>query len=236
MSKSKGNLSHSRHFLRTYGAGVVYVSVEDAAGDCKIASAFHVGSGWFVTARHVVEHKTLKRIGRTDVTQSSQKGADGRLHTTTIHPDFVSDKVSPPVFHPDDKIDLAVFRCEDFSGPTIRLEPYTNELAYSEYLLDEILVLGYPPIPFSMRPFLVCVLGHVSAVIDHYVVGKRHFILSGTPRGGLSGGVALTLNSQATTLGVVTESLVTQGQSAENGFLTVLSAGVIEEFLHEILT
>lgn len=221
-----------KQVLHQLGSAVLYVSVEDAR-DCGIASAFHLGQGWFATARHVVEHRKIKKIGRLDVTAKTQKTYAGTLATTTTFPAFSSANISPPIFHSDPKVDVAIFQCEEFQGPEIRLELRSETLAYNEFLLEPVLVLGYPPIPFSKEPFLVCIVGEVAAVIEPYHVGRRHFIISGTPRGGFSGGVALTLNAQSTTLGVITESLHSGDGSPESGFLSVVSAEAVKELLLE---
>ena len=98
-------------------------------------------------------------------------------------------------------------------------------------LLDDVVVLGYPPIPLSREPYLVCVPTTVAAVIDHYIVGRRHFVLSAMARGGFSGGVALTLGFASATLGVVTEALTQDAKPTELGYLAVLSAELVIEML-----
>jgi len=175
-----------RDVLRELGSAVVYVSVEDSNSDSSIGSAFHIGEGWFATARHVVENKKILRIGRLDITLQERVDASGNRHRQTIYPEFASSEVSKISFYPDEQIDLAVFHCAAFTGPTIYLDLTTDRIAWNEFLLQEVLVLGYPPIPFAKDPFLVCVRAEVSAVIEHYSVGRRHFVVSGIPRGGFS--------------------------------------------------
>ena len=58
---------------------------------------------------------------------------------------------------------------------------------------------------------------------------KLHFILSATPRGGFSGGVAI--HESGVALGVITSSLVEDNLPEQNGFFAVLSIEPIVEFL-----
>src|ERR1044071_1921868 len=51
-------------YLR-YGPCMAYIAVE-SDGDESIGSAFHVGEGIFVTARHVVEGKRIKEMKVTN--------------------------------------------------------------------------------------------------------------------------------------------------------------------------
>jgi hypothetical protein len=44
---------------------MAYLAIE-RQGNAKIGSAFHIGEGVFVTARHVVENATITEIGITD--------------------------------------------------------------------------------------------------------------------------------------------------------------------------
>lgn len=221
----------ARRVLQEFGSAVVYVSVEDRHRDKSIGSAFHLGKGWFATARHVIDGKQLHRIGRLDITLQERIDASGNRQRQTTYPDFASNQISNIVFYPDERIDLAIFCCAEFIGPAIKLDLSTDRVAYNEFLLQEVLVLGYPPIPFAKDPFLVCLRADVSAVIEHYSVGRRHFILSGIPRGGFSGGVALTLSFPSRTLGVITAALSTEDQPAELGFSAVLSSEVIVELV-----
>jgi hypothetical protein len=45
-------------------------------GDQGIGSAFHVGEGVFVTARHVVEGMTIRELGITESTYVRLEGAE----------------------------------------------------------------------------------------------------------------------------------------------------------------
>jgi hypothetical protein len=83
--------------------------------------------------------------------------------------------------------------------------------------------MGYPPIPFTREPTLVAVSCDVNAVVDLRTgkTGQLHFILSATPRGGFSGGLAFGDDGLA--LGVVTQSLMLNHAVAELGFFAATS-------------
>ncbi len=49
-----------------YSAAMAYVAVADERGTESLGSAFHVGDGVFVTARHVVEGKQIREIKLTE--------------------------------------------------------------------------------------------------------------------------------------------------------------------------
>src|SRR6185503_18471577 len=53
---------HAQHLFRKYAPAMAYVVVEKPNGDESIGSAFHVGEGVFVTARHVVDGCALKEV------------------------------------------------------------------------------------------------------------------------------------------------------------------------------
>ena len=48
-----------------YGPALAYVAVRDGDGHDSIGAAFHVGEGVFLTARHVVEGKTIVEVATT---------------------------------------------------------------------------------------------------------------------------------------------------------------------------
>src|SRR6267143_568754 len=47
----------ARQLFATHASALAYLDVEDQQGDRAIGSAFHVGEGVFVTARHVLERR-----------------------------------------------------------------------------------------------------------------------------------------------------------------------------------
>lgn len=215
-----------RDLFKKYAPSVVYIWVELPNGDQSIGSAFHVGNGIFVTARHVVEGNKIQEIANTirrDVPDESgnmtNHGVEGRF--TTIFPS--KGKVTKgPFFHPDDAVDIAALVVEGLDCPIIplgsHLDDWINDEAFS---LAQVLVMGYPPIPFSREPTLIASRAEVIAIVDKYTGGHPHFIVSSIARGGFSGGPCLI--EWDFTLGIVTESLVDGDASPESGYMAVLS-------------
>jgi S1-C subfamily serine protease len=196
-----------RELFEKYSEAVIFLSIELPTGELSIGSAFHVGDGVFVTARHVVDSGKIVEVGSTVGT--SMVGAMGRI-------------VRGPLFHPNKSVDLAVLVVEGFDCPAIPLGGHFDDWINDEqFMLRQIIVMGYPPIPLSSSPVLVVSRGEVNAVIDRYIGKHPHFIVSAMARGGFSGGPCLIESGFA--LGVVTEALVQDYSSLEVGYMSVLS-------------
>lgn len=88
-------------------------------------------------------------------------------------------------------------------------------------VLSDILVVGYPPIPFTTVPSQVVTLGQINAVVRVRHSPVLHFIASAMARGGFSGGVALDQSGLAVAL--VTESLGQGDMPVETGYMSLLS-------------
>lgn len=215
-----------RNLFEKYAAAVVYICVELPNGDQSIGTAFHVGNGTFVTARHVVEGNNILEIANTirrEVSDQSGnviiQGIEDRF--TTIFPSK-GEVTQGPFFHPDDSVDIAALVVEGLDCPIIplgsHLDDWINDEAFS---LAQVLVMGYPSIPFSREPTLIASRAEVNAIIDKYTGGHPHFIVSSIARGGFSGGPCLIEWDFA--LGIVTESLVDGDSSIESGYMAVLS-------------
>ena len=114
-----------------------------------------------------------------------------------------------------------------------------NWLGQYELVLHQVLLLGYPPIPFSDHPVLVASAGEVNALIEKYTGGHPHFIVSSMARGGFSGGPALVAYNEAdeqtgtAALGLVTESLNRNDQVTELGYTAVLTVEPIYDCLEK---
>lgn len=202
-----------------FAACMVCIESEDETGEVGIGSAFHIGEGYLVTARHVVENRRITRLIPNHY---------GQITLASIE-----------VLYPsDNSVDLALLR-SDFSLEHLRqtkIIGYETEKVYrielgshlddwindESFLLMEIYMFGYPPIPFSSKPVLVATTGHINAVIDPYA-GSRHplFIVSPTARGGFSGGPVLTQSGWL--LGVTTQSLLRNELVAELGYAAALT-------------
>jgi hypothetical protein len=229
-----------RLFLR-YSPSVAYVAVEDATATATIGSAFHVGEGVFVTARHVVEGKAIKEIGLSLGLISIADSLGGGPYDVEMEqllkmhcgPKILS-LTSGPFFHPDPKIDVAAFVCAGLhpNTPAVPIGTHLDDwIGIRDFVLSEAIVMGYPPIPLTRRNHLVCARAEINSVIDLTVMPHVHFVLSAMPRGGFSGGMAFS--EYGFLLGVITQSLVRDDASAESGFLTVVSVEPIYSCLDE---
>ena len=212
-----------REVYEMYAAGVAYVEVKTPSGAHSIGTAFHIGQGVFISARHVFEGNEILEIATTetsirflDVDESEQVA---RFDIT--HFPGQGEIVKGPFYHPDPKIDVAAVIVEGINAPVIPLGDHLDDWLGTELVLREVVVLGYPPIPFSWKPNLIASKAEVNAIIDKYTGGHPHFILSAMARGGFSGGPAIT--DYGCTLGVVTESLLVNHQPLELGYMSVLS-------------
>ncbi|MDX0840012.1 hypothetical protein GOD96_29365 [Sinorhizobium medicae] len=199
----------------------------DREGNEGIGAAFHVGDGVFVTARHVVEgmascHIELDdyRLMRLAEDAWKEMVPDDRL--------VISIDARP---HPDPHKDVAVFAVPRLALlPAIPLGDHLDDwITDHDFVLNEVLVLGFPPIPLSRKNVLVATRAQINAVVDLINVEHVHFIVSAMARGGFSGGVVLSEWGFA--LGVVTSSLLKNGAPEELGYLTVLTVEPILECL-----
>lgn len=243
---------HAQHLFRKYAPAIAYVVVKKSNGDEEVGSAFHVGEGVFVTARHVVEGCTLKEVRLSEpvpvATRDFLPEAPADYDETMRqwlgfvpmwrHYQKPLEIVSAPVFHNDPRIDVAAFVATGMhpNTPIVRLGAHLDDWIKNEdWILSEAIVLGYPPIPFTMQPELVAIRAEVNAVIVPYDAPKVHFIVSGIPRGGFSGG--LVLSESDFVLGLVSRSLLRNRDSEELGFFSVLSVEPIFECLavHKLL-
>jgi hypothetical protein len=85
----------------------------------------------------------------------------------------------------------------------------------------------------ARQPILIGARAEVNAQVDLYDTDHVHFILSSMPRGGFSGGVAVSEYGFA--LGVVTRSLTSNYSPVEMGFMTVVGVEPIYDCLAEHL-
>lgn len=203
-------------YFRAAGA-VAFVAIVNTDGDEGIGSAFHIGDGVFVTARHVIEGVTIKEIATTKSVRLIEE-AEGNA----VPPRWLK-IVDGPYFGPDG-LDVAVFRVDLGQAPlpAIAVSQHTDySLGENDLILSDILVIGYPPIPFTTIPSQVVALGQINAVVRVRHSPALHFIASAMARGGFSGGVAL--DQSGTALALVTESLGRNDMPAETGYMSLLS-------------
>jgi len=219
-------------YIQAAGA-IAFVSVIDKqTNDMGIGTAFHVGKGIFVTAKHVIEGKDIVEVATTK--RAIKKEFQGKI--TEASASYSSPKkfeVKDGPHHAiNEKSDIALFQVnlngEDL--PKLQLDALTNYfIDDNTYLLEDVLVIGYPPIPCSNFPIQVATRATVNAVVNVRQSEAPHFIVSALARGGFSGGPVISTNGQV--IGIVTESLILNGAPAESGFMSVLS---IETVIDEL--
>ncbi|WP_461373707.1 S1 family peptidase [Candidatus Aquicultor sp.] len=211
-----------------YKVCMVRITIKTHEGNLSNGAGFHIGGGYIVTARHVVERHEIEEV----------VGGFGNQNVNIKN-----------IFYPSDsRIDLAVMET-DFSldyymnkgviivGKRIRekvecilLGGHLDDWLDDELVLSKVMVFGYPIIPF-VGAQLVAVEGEVNAIIDKYNVPHPHFIISTIPRGGFSGGPVIS--EYGFLLGVLTESLVENNKDAETGFASAISIEPLLNLLYE---
>ena len=228
---------------------MAYVAIE-RDGKPGIGSAFHVGDGIFITARHVLENTTVTEIRmtdtrlfyRSDLYPKNENGSytiDSSSPRICLDPKGLVRMASGPYFHPDQSVDIAAFRADGLAEGAhyIPLGTHLDDwIGNGDFELSDAVILGYPPIPFSKKPVLIAVRAEVNAVVDlHSTKAPVHFIFSAVPRGGFSGGVAISEYGFA--LGAITQSLLSDDRPPELGFFAAASIQYIYECLdhHKIL-
>lgn len=215
-----------RELFEDYASAVAYVAVESRDGCQSIGAAFHVGDGVFVTARHVVEGTKILEIATTvgrnvpDPNGTTRiPGRYGRFRS--ISPRSLAIK-SGVLCHPDAAIDVAAIVTDGREIPVVPLGGHLDDWINDEqFMLQRVVVMGYPPVPFSAAPRLFAASAEVNTVVDPYSGPHPRFVISAMARGGFSGGPCLIDWDCA--LGVITESLMRDSSTPELGFMAVLS-------------
>jgi V8-like Glu-specific endopeptidase len=204
-----------------FSGAVAYITVTDIEENEGIGTAFHIGEGIFLTAKHVIEGKTIKEVATTKLIELLEEKIQGKPKKTLITPSILQ-IIEGPYSHENE--DIAVFKVDinNLFIPNIQIGSHTNhEVTDNDFILSNVVVIGYPPIPFTTTPNQVVATGQVNATIDVWHSNYVHFVLSTMARGGFSGGVVLTESGAA--LGLVTESLGKSDSLVETGYMSILS-------------
>lgn len=219
----------ARKQFTKYRGAVGFMETLCDGGDPQRGTCFHVGEGVFVTARHVVENRTITEVGFDDDTVNQELLSDPKHRRKQNHGRVSI--VEGPAFHPSPECDVACFRVEPRPRVWLPLGGHLDDyLGQHELVLYRTLVLGYPPIPLVERPTLVASVGEVNSLVDLYIGTKHpHFLISTIARGGFSGSPVLVAykedhdDSGTAVLGLVTQSLTVDEQRPEQGYLAVLT-------------
>lgn len=226
--------------LRVGALACAAVLVRLPSGDEGIGTAFHVGEGVYLTARHVIEDNEILGVAlhssgwlfrdELQVETKTNTRLSGEIDIWDIrHPE--PQIIRGPFYHQDPAIDVAAFVLGGIDPNTPHMAlgfHYDDWISDRDWLLTTGIAFGYPPVPMAKGPIQLAVSVEVNGVVDTYRDRYVRFVVSGPPRGGFSGGPVF--HEYGFVLGMITESLEHLG-GREPGFLTVLSI----EALHEIL-
>jgi S1-C subfamily serine protease len=222
---------------QSYKRTVARVTVQLTNGDLSTGTAFHIGDGWLVTARHIVEGGKIQEVA----------GGSGKSINEGAGFSYALD-VQDVIVPSEKLVDLALIKTNfslthymtkhAIANPPdgfikvdhIAIGAHLDDWLGDEFLLSKVLVMGFPRIPLSREPVLVGTEGEVNAVIDKYSEPHPHFIVSTTARGGFSGGPVIGENGVL--VGVVTQSLIENGNAAELGFSSAISIEPLWDLLH----
>lgn len=233
--------------IRLGSLASAYVAVRHENGDQSIGTAFHIGNGIYLTARHVVENEILEvcpvthgtlyedeLLVRVPTLSSTGCMIDG---VPSLVPSWSLDhnaelKIEGPFFHENPDVDVAAFKLIgiDQNTPYMLIGGhYDDWIVDASWLLSNGVAFGYPPIPFTTEPILVTATVEINAVADTTLDRYVRFVVSGPPRGGFSGGPVW--HEWGFVLGMIVQSLENMTARNEGGFFTVLSIEALRECL-----
>lgn len=211
---------------------ILAIETINSCGDYGIGTGFHVGDGFVITARHVVEGmrsvRLVSRIAKCgdihDILVANNPLADVALLRTDLDYSYYLEKthIHGMMYRKTDHLVLGV-EWDDFADESL--------------VLYDVIVMGFPPIP-TAQPALVSIRAQVNAIIDQYPVGGQHpppaYVLSGIPRGGFSGApMIVEAGDSSFVLGVVTSALVSNHGPPETGFMAAVTIESVLQLLHE---
>jgi hypothetical protein len=239
--------TQARKLYYQHANALAYVAVRKPDGTNTIGSAFHIGEGVFVTARHIVAGNEITEIKISEPVGVSPAEFFNEILRIGVSEEYIRQykkmigsvigacllfkhylqplQIDAGPFYPDlEAVDLAIFKTKDINPAAGIVKPgmHWDDWIYRGFWhLSDAIVMGYPPISMVNEPTLIA----ARAEIHTYVIPRHspsvHFILSTMPRGGFSGGVAIHEAGDA--LGVVTSSLVEGAHPEQLGYFAVLS-------------
>src|ERR1044071_6099875 len=218
--------SEERRLFDMFAPGVAYIAVTDKSGTPGIGTCFHIGENVYVTARHVVQDRKVTKVATTNAgIRESSEGLFSASYTAGE-----AKQIDGPYFHPNENYDLAALRIYGINAPQIPFLPVLEDRFDNKLLLRNVVVAGFPPIPGSSTPVLVCARAEVNASFVTYFDNQRVYIISCLARGGFSGGPVLTPPHRC--LGVVTRAVLKDPLPEELGFMAVVGPLPVLELLN----
>jgi len=224
---TKGSL---RDLYQLYRPCIACVVVKDPTGDLNRGSAFHIGNGFLVTARHVVENVEIVEILPSAYAHQPVKVR--RVHFShSEHVDLAILETDYSLEHYMTKVQIIEGDRQREKVDFIPIGGHLDDWLGDELVLSRALLVGFPTLPRVNSLVPVAVEAEVNAVVSRYDQPHAHFIISAVPRGGFSGGPVLS--EYGFLLGVLTDSLFRADQPHELGFASAVSVEPLLELIHE---
>jgi len=128
---------------------------------------------------------------------------------------------------PHDRMDVGIIRLAEEVDLGFSL-PFGDAV-----ILDEILTMGYPPVPMTRDCYLISQKGEVNSVVHNYD-GVEHFVYSSITRPGNSGGPIFSRRGHI--VGITTQHVEKENDKEKNvvPFFQGITAREVKRGIHEI--
>ncbi len=229
-SKPESTKGSLHDLYQLYRPCIACVVVKDSAGDLNRGSAFHIGNGFLVTARHVVEDVEIIEIVPGAFARQPVKVRHVHL-SQSEHVDLAILETDYSLEHYMTKVQIIEGKRRRKKVDFIPIGGHLDDWLGDELVLSKALLVGYPTLPRANSLVPVAVEAEVNAVVNRYDQPHAHFIISAVPRGGFSGGPVLS--EHGFLLGVLTDSLFRADQPHELGFASAVSVEPLLGLIHE---
>lgn len=160
-----GKILGLNYIYKMLGKNVVHITGKTKDGDIHSGTGFLITNKAILTCKHVVEEMTIDKIlliCGEEIGFSAIKTHDHKDTAIIILEHEVANK--------------------DLVFPAI----------YGAEVLDEVLVMGYPPIPCTTDSYLLSLKGEINSIVNDYINNTTNIILSSVTRPGNSGGPVLS--------------------------------------------